>query len=122
MLRSLSLMTAVLMAGAMAVPAAACDGAALRTRLVGCGSESCVVVSGHRTSAASKVLINGHEVPASGHHRWTASVPVSTVRAWSAPHARTISVAVDDAVRDARLPVGLLSPKTDLAMLVVTVK
>ena len=35
MLRSLSLMTAVLMAGSVAVPAAACDGAGLRTRLVG---------------------------------------------------------------------------------------
>ncbi len=122
MLRSLLLTTAVLMAAAIAVPAAACDGAALRTRLVGCGAESCLVVSGHRTSAASKVLINGHEVAAQGRHRWTVSMPVSTVRAWSAPHARTVLVAVDDAVQNARLPVGLLSPKTDLAMLVVTVK
>lgn len=120
--RFFSLATAVLLAGSIAAPGAACDTAEPSTRLVECGSQSCLVVSGHRADATSKVRLNGHDVNATGRHRWQARLPVSTVRAWSAPHARAISVEVDDSVRDARLPVGLLAPSGNLAMLVVTVK
>lgn len=122
MLRFTSIAAASLLAVLIATPATACDGAAPRTKLVECGSQSCLVVSGHRADAGSKVLINGHEVAAKGHHRWQARLPVSTVRAWSAPHARTVSVAVDDTVQDTRLPVGLLAPSGNLAMLIVSVK
>jgi hypothetical protein len=105
---------------AFAAPALAAD--APSTRLVECGSQSCLLVSGRRADNTVPVRINGHDVVTTGARAWRARVPVATVRAWSLPHARTISVAVADADYEARLPVGMLGPKRDLAMLVVTVK
>lgn len=105
---------------ALSTPALAAD--APSTRLVACGPESCLLVSGRRSDAASPVSINGHDVAVQGARRWRVRVPVSTVRAWSAPHAKTISVAVADVSQEASLPVGMLGPKRDLAMLVVRVK
>lgn len=122
MLRTPSLALAALLAASIAPTASACDDAAPRTKLVKCGDQSCLVVSGHRADSTAKILINGHEVVAKGHHRWSAKLPVSAVRGWSAPRARSISVAVGDAAAEARLPVGLLAPSGNLAMLVVLVK
>ncbi|GGB75039.1 hypothetical protein [Blastomonas aquatica] len=92
------------------------------TRLVGCGPESCLLVSGERADAAATVLVNGHAVAAQGARHWRVRVPVSTLRAWSKPHARSISVTVADTEYDASLPVGMLAAPHDLAMLVVRVK
>ncbi|MCG6120494.1 MAG: hypothetical protein MEP44_07600 [Blastomonas sp.] len=92
------------------------------TRLVECGPQSCLLVSGRRDDASVPVRINGHAVATTGARTWRARVPVATVRAWSLPHAQTISVTVADADYEARLPVGMLGPKRDLAMLVVRVK
>lgn len=92
------------------------------TRLVACGSESCLLVTGRRSDSAAPVSINGHVVAARGTRHWRARVPVATVRAWSAPYARSVEVRVADTVHDARLPVGMLSPPRDLAMLEVRVK
>jgi hypothetical protein len=114
-----------LLAAGIAVPAMAAPSMTSMepsTRLVECGSASCLVVSGRRDHAAAPVRINGHAVAVAGARRWRASVPVETLRAWSAPYARTITVSVAGLSRDARLPIGLLGHTTDLAMLVVRVK
>lgn len=92
------------------------------TRLVECGTESCLLISGKRADATAPVLVNGHAVAARGARHWRVRVPVSTVRAWSKPHARSISVTVADTEYDASLPVGMLAAPHDLAMLVVRVK
>lgn len=92
------------------------------TRLVECGATSCLLVSGHREDAASPVSINGHAVAVEGARKWRARVPVETVRAWSAPYARTIAVSVAGASQDARLPIGLLGQVENLAMLVIRLK
>lgn len=105
---------------AFTAPANAADTPA--TRLVNCGAQSCLLVTGHRDDAAAKVSINGHFVAVKGRHQWRARLPVATVRAWSAPYARTVAVAVDGALQHARLPVGMLGQPSDLAMLVVRVK
>lgn len=91
------------------------------TRLVNCGSQSCLMVSGQREDMSSSVRINGHEVAAKGKHRWRVRVPVQTVSNWSAPFARTVSVSVDGATHHAKLPVGMMG-HADLAMLIVRVK
>jgi len=109
-----------LLAAGIAAPAMAAT--ELSTRLVECGSRSCLIVSGHRDDAASKVSINGHAVAVEGARRWRVRVPVETVRAWSAPYARTIAVSVAGASVDAKLPIGLLGHVENLAMLVVRVK
>ena len=97
-------------------------------RLVDCEAGSCLLVSGRRTHAASTVSINGHAVAVEGSRKWRATVPVATLRAWSAPFARTITVSTVDnrnrteASTEAELPIGMLGYYENLAMLVVRVK
>lgn len=105
---------------ALSAPVLAADAPA--TRLVECGTQSCLLVSGRRDDALAPVSINGHQVAVTGARKWRVRVPVTTVRAWSAPHAQSISVEVGQVTHEPRLPVGMLGPKRDLALLVVRVK
>jgi hypothetical protein len=97
-----------------------------KTRVVACQAGSCLLVTGSRANAASVVRINGHAVSAEGGRKWRARVPVDTVREWSAPLARTITVSVVDAETrtDAKadLPIGLLGHSENLAFLFVSLK
>jgi hypothetical protein len=117
-----------LVAIAVALPSAAVAASGPSTRLVTCRSGSCLLVSGERDHAASVVSINGHAVAVEGRRKWRTLVPVETVRAWSEPFARTISVATFDprtrheSAAEANLPIGLLGHSNDLAFLVVRVK
>lgn len=117
-LRKLAL-TALLI-GVSAGPALARSGPT--TRVVKCGVESCVQVSGWRTDAMAPVSLNGHAVAAEGARKWRVRVPVRTVRAWSEPYARTIAVSVAEASTETDLPIGLLGGTEKLAMLVVRAK
>lgn len=100
--------------------------AAPSTRLVSCGAEDCLLVTGHRDNRAAVVRINGHRVGVEGQRNWRARLPVSTVRNWSVPFARRIEVSVEDAAthtdsrQHAQLPIGLLGHVPDLASLVIT--
>lgn len=107
-----------ILATALATPVAA----ETRTRLVDCETGSCLLVTGHRADAASAVRINGHTVAAQGARKWRVSLPVETLREWSAPHARTITVSVADTQTQAILPIGLLGHVENLAFLTVSVK
>jgi len=68
------------------------------------------------------VSVNGHAVKAEGARNWRVRVPVSTIRAWSEPYARTIEVATAGVPEDADLPIGLLGRAENLAMVIVRVK
>jgi hypothetical protein len=103
-------------------PAQAQSGHAPKLRVVECGAESCLRITGHRDDSAAPVLINGHEIAVTGRHRWTARVPVAKVRNWSAPYARSIQLSVANEEHSTQLPIGLLGTRGDLAMLVVSVK
>ncbi|MEL0209583.1 MAG: hypothetical protein VW935_08380 [Novosphingobium sp.] len=92
------------------------------TRVVGCGAQSCLKLSGQRADAAEAITLNGHEISVQGGRNWQARVPVRTVREWSAPYARSIEVGIAGRPRDVALPIGLLGQPLDLAMLVVRVK
>ncbi|BAV65612.1 hypothetical protein [Sphingobium cloacae] len=105
-----------------AFPAASATASGPATRLVECRSGSCLLVSGQREDASSPVHINGHAVAVEGARKWRARVPVETVEDWSAPYARTITVAVEGHAEEARLPVGLLGHAENITMLVVRVK
>lgn len=113
-------MVGMALATGIVAPAAAAPGP--RTRLVEYRSESCLLISGSRDDVASSVSINGHAVPVEGRRKWRVRLPVDTVRAWSAPSARTITVSVAGAIDEADLPIGLLGHANDLAMLVVRAK
>ena len=99
-----------------------------RTRLVACNAGDCLLVTGRRANAASAVSINGRAVAADGARRWRVRVPVETLRTWSAPFARTITVSVLDAENrtgatdKVDLPIGLLGHVEDLAFLVISAK
>ena len=111
--------------GALLSAALASSGSAAepKTRVVACKAGSCLLVTGRRADGASLVNINGHAVAVEGSRKWRVSLPVDTVREWSAPYARTITVAVGtDASAEADLPIGLLGHAEDLAMLIVSVK
>jgi len=78
---------------------------------------------------ALTVSINGHAVPVEGSRNWRAVLPVETLRDWSVPYARTITVAVADDTQRAPassevvdLPIGLLGDVAGLAMLVIRVE
>jgi hypothetical protein len=114
-LRALALTIAL----ASGTPALAAN--APQTRLVECGAQSCLVITGSRDAVDSSVTINGQTVKTYGGRRWRVRMPVEAVRSLSAPYARTISVAVDGAKKEAKLPVGMMG-HADLAMLVVRVK
>ena len=122
--RALPVAGALLLAS-FASPASAAPEA--RAKLVHCGTESCLRISGHRESPTSIVRINGNVVPAEGRRKWAVELPIHTVRDWSAPHARTIEVSLSDpgtrrgATATVDLPIGLLGGVTDLAALVVNV-
>ena len=99
-----------------------------RSKLVRCGNESCLKVSGHRDDPKAIVSINGHQVSVKGRRDWKVRLPVETVRQWSLPRARTIMVSYRDpdthfeTSSAADLPIGLLGHRGDLASLVVSVR
>lgn len=108
------------LAASFAAPATAAP--APSTKLVQCGSQSCVVVSGRRDDEQSAISINNNVVKVEGGRKWRVHVPVEMVRAWSAPYARTIAVSVEGVTQDTLLPIGLLGHSDNLAMLIVRVK
>jgi hypothetical protein len=114
-------------AGALVIGSLASPASAARepsARLIACGDESCLLVTGYRMDPAEPVSINGRGIEVEGQRRWRARVPVETVRLWSEPHARTIEVSLGDSESGTSvdLPIGLLGNVTDLAALEVRVR
>lgn len=105
---------------ALSTPVSAAD--YLNTKIVSCGEKSCLLVSGRRADANAQVALNGHAVTVEGDRKWRVRVPVDTVRAWSAPFAKTIVVSIAGVSRKAKLPIGMLLGDEHLAMLTVTAK
>lgn len=121
-----------LAATAIAALAVTCASTAIaspapKTRLVSCGSESCLLVTGHRKGADSLVSINNRLVTVEGGRAWHIRMPLVAVRELTSPYARSIEVTVAQAggheewSQDARLPIGLLGHK-NLATLVVSAR
>lgn len=120
MARFQALIFGALMAAGVSVPDAAIAGTS--TRVVRCGADSCLLISGRREAAVAGIEVNGHAVAAQGERNWRVRLPVSTVRSWSQPYARSIAVSVDGLSDEVALPIGLLGQPRDLAMLVVRAK
>lgn len=100
--------------GALAAPVAA-------THLVACGDQTCLMVRGERQDREDVVAINGHRVAVEGGRNWRLRLPMVTLRAWSAPYARSITLTTGDEEREISLPIGLLG-HVDLAALEVRVR
>ena len=112
----------------LSVASQASSAAEVRTRLADCDDGSCLIVTGNRDHPSSSVSINGHAVAVEGLRKWRAVLPVETLREWSEPYARTITVSIADArartqaSAEAHLPIGLLGRVENISMLVVRVK
>ncbi|MFD1107127.1 hypothetical protein [Sphingobium olei] len=107
------------LAAGLAQPAAA---SSPRTRLIERQSENYLLITGSRDDTASEITINGRPVMVEGGREWRVRLPIDTIRSWSAPHARAITVAVDGSRVETALPLGMLGRADRLAMLVVTAK
>ncbi|MGB3795685.1 MAG: hypothetical protein WA957_05220 [Alteraurantiacibacter sp.] len=94
-----------------------------QTRLVKCGQESCLQVSGYRQHSGEQVMINGLMTDAEGRHRWRVELPIDAVRELSEPRARTLTVVLrdpetqDETFSRAILPIGLLGDSSTLGSL-----
>jgi hypothetical protein len=123
--RALASISAIVI-GSLASPAMAASEPS--TRLIRCGEQSCLQISGRRGDSAAIISINGHVVPVEGERRWRVRLPVEVVRQWSSPYARTIEVSLHDpetqreTIASVDLPIGLLGGKTELASLVISVR
>lgn len=96
-------------------------------RLVRCGEESCLLVTGQRDDPATLVKINGRSVAVDGGKSWEHRMPLPVLRQWTEPHARTIDVSLhsqavpSDHVAEVELPIGLLGNTTMLEAIQVSV-
>lgn len=121
--RRAAALTGAILSTALASPAMAASEPT--TKVVECGAQSCLLVSGRRDDPALLVSINGQVVDVEGGQNWRVRLPVETVRQLSAPNARTIEVglltsqAQMASSASVDLPIGLLSNLTDLAVLEV---
>jgi hypothetical protein len=110
---------------AAAAPSALVARPVATTRLVACGEDDCLQVRGRRASPGATIRINGRPVAADGGARWRVTLPLATVRDWSAPFARTLQVSVEepatahDEGEAVRLPMGLFAGRIELASLTV---
>jgi hypothetical protein len=98
---------------------------ATEARLVHCGPETCLRLSGHRQDAAVEVRVAGSLLATDGGRDWQATVPLAFARAWVTPSADAMSITLADArsgterTETVPLPPGALGRHVDLATLVV---
>lgn len=101
---------------------------ATSAKLVGCGDESCLLVSGYRDNPDTPVKINGRSVMVEGGKSWEHRMPLTVLREWAEPHARSIDVSLQSAsmqsddVAEVKLPIGLLGNTTALDSIRVSVQ
>jgi hypothetical protein len=99
--------------------------AAAQARLVHCGSETCLRLSGRRANAAVAVRIAGQILAVEGIHAWRVTVPLREARDWRRAADGTLPVTLSDAATGtetmdvAAPPPGALGRRVDLATLIV---
>jgi len=99
--------------------------AAPQARLVHCGDETCLRISGHRPHSAVVVRIAGHSLAVMGGHSWRTTVPLRTARDWVNASSDTVTLNLTDprtgteTVDAVALPPGALGKRVELATLVV---
>ncbi|WP_076073010.1 hypothetical protein [Sphingomonas montana] len=114
---------------ALTMVAAPAQGArAMRARLVQCGPESCLRLSGYRPSATAVVRIGARALAVDGGRKWQATVPLTVARTWPIARGYALRVVVADpdtlTERSERvlLPPGALGSRNEIASLVVSAR
>lgn len=104
-------------------PARAAD--APHARLVHCGEDTCLLLSGHRARADVTARIGAHDLALEGGRAWRVAIPLETVRSWAVSSGYSLTVSLVDAQVGSEtnqvviLPPGALGRPVELASLVV---
>ena len=110
----------------LAVPAQA--ERATQAKLVHCGADSCLRLSGHRPDATTVVRIGGRELAVGGDRRWQATVPLTVARTWPIVRGYALRVVLADTAAGTErsetvvLPPGALGSRIEMASLVVSAR
>ena len=116
---------AALIAGLALTSAPALAESTPQARLVHCGGDTCLRLSGHRPQATVTIAIAGHALAVAGGRNWHATVPLAIARAWGTPAGDVLTLALGDTRADSErlesvaLPPGALGRRVELATLVV---
>jgi len=111
--------------GLAMTPPPARAASAPQARLIHCGSDTCLRISGHRQRSAVAVRVGGQDLAVEGGRTWRVTVPLTTARAWltSSGYALTLTLADTQAGTESKeavaLPPGALGPRVELASLVI---
>ena len=117
--------TLLLLAPLLAVVAAPAA-AEPRTRLVHCGADTCLRVSGNRPHAAVAISIAGRAVSVEGARSWRVTLPLAATRGGIDPSGEGLMLTLTDPrtgieqVQAAILPPGALGRPVILASLTVS--
>ncbi|WP_353467670.1 hypothetical protein [Sphingomonas faeni] len=99
-----------------------------RARLVSCGENSCLRLSGYRALATMVVRVGEHDLSVEGDRAWQATVPLDIARAWPIARNYALRVAFVDPdagtkrVETVMLPPGSLGARTQIASLIVSAR
>jgi hypothetical protein len=99
--------------------------AATQARLVHCGSDTCLRLSGHRPNPGVAIRVAGHDLPVEGGNAWHATLPIATARDWASASGATMLLTLADerTGRDGSevvaLPPGALGRRIEIASLMV---
>jgi hypothetical protein len=99
-----------------------------RARLVSCGENTCLRLSGYRASAAMVVRIGGHDLAVEGRRGWQATVPLDVARAWAITRNYALRVVLIDPaagteqIETVMLPPGSLGSHTEIASLTISAR
>ncbi len=99
-----------------------------RARLVHCGADSCLRVSGHRPDATTAIRIGGRDLAVDGDRAWQATVPLAVARTWPIVRGYALRVVLADTAAGTErsetvvLPPGALGSRIEMASLVVSAR
>jgi hypothetical protein len=99
--------------------------AASQARLVHCGGETCLRISGHRAHSAVIVRVAGRDLAVDGGRSWRATVPLGAARDWTNRSGDMLMLTLADTrsgterVDAVALPPGALGKRVELATLVI---
>jgi hypothetical protein len=99
--------------------------AAPLARLVHCGNETCLRISGRRLHSAVAVRIDGRDLAVEGERNWHTTVPLTAARDWTNVSGDTLTLIMADTRTGTEtstavsLPPGALGKHIELATLVV---
>lgn len=107
----------------MAAPALSASVA--QSRLVHCGRDTCLRISGRRSNPAVSIRIDGDALAVDGNRDWRVTVPLSTARIWARSSGSVLTLTSTDARggtesrENVMLPPGAFGQRVELASLVV---